>query len=32
LGILKDAGIDGTNVKGGISAWSKEVDPSVPEY
>lgn len=32
LGILKDAGIDGINVKGGISAWSKEVDPSVPEY
>jgi molybdopterin/thiamine biosynthesis adenylyltransferase/rhodanese-related sulfurtransferase len=32
LGILKDAGIEGTNVKGGIDAWSKEVDPSVPEY
>lgn len=32
LGILKDAGIEGINVKGGISAWSKEVDPSVPEY
>lgn len=32
LGILKEAGIDGTNVKGGINAWSKEVDPSVPEY
>ena len=32
LGILKDAGIEGTNVKGGIIAWSKEVDPSVPEY
>lgn len=32
LGILKEAGIDGTNVKGGILAWSKEVDPSVPEY
>jgi adenylyltransferase/sulfurtransferase len=32
LGILKDAGIDGTNVKGGILAWSKEIDPSVPEY
>lgn len=32
LGILKDAGIDGTNVKGGIDAWSKEVDPSVPQY
>ncbi|NJL86822.1 MAG: molybdopterin-synthase adenylyltransferase MoeB [Leptolyngbyaceae cyanobacterium SM1_1_3] len=32
LGILKQAGIEGTNVKGGIIAWSREVDPSVPEY
>jgi adenylyltransferase/sulfurtransferase len=32
LGILKDAGIEGINVKGGIAAWSKEIDPSVPEY
>lgn len=32
LGILKQAGIDGINVKGGITAWSKEVDASVPEY
>ncbi|MGH1394690.1 MAG: molybdopterin-synthase adenylyltransferase MoeB [Trichormus sp.] len=32
LAILKDAGIVGTNVKGGITAWSREVDPSVPEY
>ncbi|MBD0334100.1 MAG: molybdenum cofactor biosynthesis protein MoeB, partial [Cyanobacteria bacterium Co-bin13] len=32
LGILKQAGITGTNVKGGITAWSREVDPSVPEY
>ncbi|MCP6761038.1 MAG: molybdopterin-synthase adenylyltransferase MoeB [Fischerella sp. CENA71] len=32
LGILKQAGIDGTNVKGGILAWSKEIDPSVPTY
>ncbi|MBW4614660.1 MAG: molybdopterin-synthase adenylyltransferase MoeB [Desmonostoc vinosum HA7617-LM4] len=32
LGILKEAGIEGTNVKGGITAWSREVDPSVPEY
>jgi adenylyltransferase/sulfurtransferase len=32
LGILKEAGIEGINVKGGISAWSKEIDPSVPEY
>jgi adenylyltransferase/sulfurtransferase len=32
LGILKQAGIDGTNVKGGITAWSREVDSSIPEY
>ncbi|MBD2446473.1 molybdopterin-synthase adenylyltransferase MoeB [Nostoc sp. FACHB-152] len=32
LSILKEAGITGTNVKGGITAWSREVDPSVPEY
>ncbi|MGL5805253.1 MAG: molybdopterin-synthase adenylyltransferase MoeB [Xenococcaceae cyanobacterium] len=32
LGILKEVGIEGTNVKGGITAWSREIDPSVPEY
>ncbi|MEC4812832.1 MAG: molybdopterin-synthase adenylyltransferase MoeB [Scytonema sp. PMC 1069.18] len=32
LGILKEAGIEGTNVKGGILAWSKDIDPSVPQY
>lgn len=32
LGILKEVGISGINVKGGILAWSREVDPSVPEY
>jgi adenylyltransferase/sulfurtransferase len=32
LGILKEAGIEGTNVKGGITAWSDEVDSSVPKY
>ena len=32
LGILEMAGIFGTNVKGGIQAWSEEIDPSVPEY
>jgi adenylyltransferase/sulfurtransferase len=32
LGILKEAGIVGTNVKGGITAWSREIDPSVPQY
>lgn len=32
LGLLKQAGIEGTNLKGGIQAWSREIDPSVPEY
>ncbi|MFM7447244.1 MAG: molybdopterin-synthase adenylyltransferase MoeB [Leptolyngbyaceae cyanobacterium] len=33
IGILKEkAGISGINVKGGILAWSREVDPNVPEY
>jgi adenylyltransferase/sulfurtransferase len=32
LAILQDAGIAGINVKGGITAWSREVDSSVPEY
>jgi sulfur-carrier protein adenylyltransferase/sulfurtransferase len=32
LAILQEAGIDGTNVKGGIQAWSREVDSSVLEY
>jgi sulfur-carrier protein adenylyltransferase/sulfurtransferase len=32
LTILKEAGIEGTNVKGGIQAWSREVDSSVLEY
>ena len=32
IGILKEAGVEGINVKGGITAWSQEVDPSVPQY
>ncbi|MEM1308614.1 MAG: molybdopterin-synthase adenylyltransferase MoeB [Cyanobacteria bacterium P01_H01_bin.153] len=32
LGILKESGINGTNVAGGILAWSEEIDPSVPQY
>jgi adenylyltransferase/sulfurtransferase len=32
LSILKESGIDGTNVKGGITAWSQEIDSSVPTY
>jgi adenylyltransferase/sulfurtransferase len=32
LGLLKEKGIEGTNVAGGILAWSQEIDPSVPQY
>ncbi len=32
LGILAEQGIHGTNVKGGILAWSEEIDPTVPKY
>jgi adenylyltransferase/sulfurtransferase len=32
LGILKQAGIDGINLKGGIIAWSQQIDPSLPQY
>ena len=32
LSILKEAGIEGTNVKGGIAAWSQEIDSSIPQY
>jgi sulfur-carrier protein adenylyltransferase/sulfurtransferase len=32
LALLKQSGIEGTNVVGGIQAWSREVDPNVPEY
>ncbi len=32
LKILQEAGVQGTNVKGGITAWSQEVDPNVPQY
>jgi adenylyltransferase/sulfurtransferase len=30
--LLKEVGIEGINVRGGIIAWSKEIDPSVPQY
>jgi sulfur-carrier protein adenylyltransferase/sulfurtransferase len=31
--LLKDAGFQNVyNVKGGITAWSEEIDPSVPKY
>jgi sulfur-carrier protein adenylyltransferase/sulfurtransferase len=32
IALLKEAGIEGTNLKGGILAWSREIDSSVPEY
>ena len=32
LAILKQSGIDGTNVTGGITAWSQQIDSSVPQY
>jgi rhodanese-related sulfurtransferase len=32
LSILQKAGIEGVNVKGGINAWSMEIDPSMPRY
>jgi adenylyltransferase/sulfurtransferase len=32
LNLLKEAGIEGTNLKGGIIAWSQEIDPSIPQY
>ncbi|MBC6418491.1 MAG: molybdopterin-synthase adenylyltransferase MoeB [Prochloron sp. SP5CPC1] len=32
LAILKEAGIEGTNVKGGIAAWSQEIDNTIPQY
>jgi sulfur-carrier protein adenylyltransferase/sulfurtransferase len=32
VGILQAAGITGTNVQGGIQAWSQQVDPSVTQY
>lgn len=32
LGILEEHGIAGTNVVGGITAWSNDVDSSVPTY
>jgi sulfur-carrier protein adenylyltransferase/sulfurtransferase len=32
IGILKEHGITGINVTGGILAWGKEIDPTVPQY
>ena len=31
--LLQEAGFENVyNVKGGITAWSEEIDPSVPKY
>ena len=30
--LLASHGIDAVNVKGGIDAWSEQIDPSVPRY
>ena len=32
LAILENAGIKGINLKGGIQAWSQEIDSNVPQY
>jgi adenylyltransferase/sulfurtransferase len=32
VALLKSAGIDATNVTGGIQAWSEQIDPSIPQY
>ena len=32
LGILKQAGISGKNLQGGILAWGEAYDPSIPKY
>jgi adenylyltransferase/sulfurtransferase len=30
--LMRQAGLDATNVKGGITAWAKEIDPDMPTY
>ena len=32
LALLKEEGISGINVTGGLDAWSQEIDPSIPQY
>lgn len=32
LSLLKEAGVKGKNLVGGINAWSQEIDPNVPMY
>ena len=29
---MRQAGLDATNVTGGIDAWAKQIDPSMPTY
>tara|TARA_B100001996_G_scaffold349732_1_gene308637 strand:+ start:434 stop:763 length:330 start_codon:yes stop_codon:yes gene_type:complete len=31
-GYLNDNGYDAINLTGGISSWSREIDPSIPQY
>ncbi|PSQ70592.1 MAG: molybdenum cofactor biosynthesis protein MoeB, partial [Bacteroidetes bacterium QH_9_67_14] len=30
--LLRSRGFDAKNLKGGVHAWSDEIDPSVPKY
>ncbi len=32
LALLKEEGISGINVTGGLDAWSQEIDPAIPQY
>lgn len=32
IGLLQQAGVDGINLKGGITAWSEQIDSTVPKY
>ncbi len=32
LTLLKEAGVEGLNLKGGILAWAEAYDPSIPKY
>ncbi|MGD1901710.1 MAG: molybdopterin-synthase adenylyltransferase MoeB [Geitlerinemataceae cyanobacterium] len=32
VALLREAGVEGINVKGGINAWSQEIDSSIPQY
>lgn len=32
VGLMRQAGLDATNVAGGITAWAQQIDPSMPTY